>query len=295
MLEKDMEELIANYPEDFFPRKKLILKDRQRNFPGVGRFDLMFTDEHNTNILMELKARTAKYDDATQLAKYLDAMNAMGEKDILMWLIAPLIPNSVRDFLDRIGIEHSEIHIAEYRRIAKKYDHKLQSDSQQNIDLNRDKTPKQPQMLIGRNPNITFQGNYHSKIQAKYRAKRDSLYDVFNSGYNFLTSSENNNKDIWLGTSTNAHLYLRNNYLAYIVINNTALTFRARFNNQIYSGTVDKSGDMFASNFRKLILTQKGFENGWAIQRGENFSFTNSTPNEFFTSLIEYISKLSLE
>ena len=52
MLEKDMEELLSRYPQDFFPRKKLELRDRQRNFPGVGRFDLMFVDEHNTNILM---------------------------------------------------------------------------------------------------------------------------------------------------------------------------------------------------------------------------------------------------
>lgn len=40
MLEKQIEELIAKFPEEFFQRKKLVLKDRQKSFAGVGRFDL---------------------------------------------------------------------------------------------------------------------------------------------------------------------------------------------------------------------------------------------------------------
>ncbi len=54
-----------------------MLQERQGSFQGVGRFDLLFKDEFDTNILMELKARTAKYQDATQLAKYKDALTAL--------------------------------------------------------------------------------------------------------------------------------------------------------------------------------------------------------------------------
>ena len=136
--------------------------------------------------------------------------------------------------------------------------------------------------------------NNNSKIQENYRVRRDNLYSKFKYGYDFLTLLENNNNDIWLGTATNAHLYLRNNYLAYIVVNNDSLSFRARFNNQIYSGTIDKSREMFSSNFKELILAYNGFKNGWANQQGEFYIFTNSTPNEFFLSLIAYISKLNL-
>lgn len=295
MLEKDMEDLIAKYPNEFFPRKKLTLKDRQRTFSGVGRFDLMFTDEHNTDILMELKARTAKYEDASQLAKYLDAMKDLGEKNIVMWLVAPLIPNSVREFLDRIGIEYSEIHVAEYRRVAEKYKHKLQSDSQQEIDLNLPQPTKQFLSNSSKAHRNVSYVNFNSVIKPKYRTKRDQLFDIFNSGYNFLSTVEKNNKDIWLGTSTNAHLYFKHNYLAYIVVNNNTLSFRARFNNQIYYGTVDKSREMFSGKFRELIISHNGFQNGWAIQRGEFFSFSNSTPNEFFSALIEYVAKLNLK
>jgi hypothetical protein len=45
-----------------------------------------------------------------------------------MWLVAPQIPNSVREFLDRIGIEHSEIHEAQFRRVAERHDVKLDAE-----------------------------------------------------------------------------------------------------------------------------------------------------------------------
>jgi RecB family endonuclease NucS len=70
MLERDMENLIAAFPEDFFPGHKFVLTGRQQSFCGVGRFDLLFTDSYQTRVLMELKAVTAKYENATQLAKY---------------------------------------------------------------------------------------------------------------------------------------------------------------------------------------------------------------------------------
>jgi RecB family endonuclease NucS len=99
MNERDMEDLIAEYPEDFFPNRRFELKGRQKSFAKVGRFDLLFEDEFKTVILMELKAVTGKYEVATQLAKYKDELIARGEKHILMWLVAPQIPPSVREFI----------------------------------------------------------------------------------------------------------------------------------------------------------------------------------------------------
>ena len=113
MLERDMEDLIANYPEDFFPGRGFELRGRQGSFAGVGRFDLLFEDRFKTNILMEIKAVSARYEVATQLARYKDELRNRGTNDILMWLVAPQVPNPVREFLDRIGIEYSEIHVAE--------------------------------------------------------------------------------------------------------------------------------------------------------------------------------------
>jgi hypothetical protein len=128
MQERQMEELIAAYPEEFLPGHALVLKGRQQSFAGVGRFDLLFSDRYGTNVLMELKAVGARYDNADQLAKYKEALEAQGERNILMWLVAPSIPSAVREFLDRIGIEYSEIHEAQFRRVAERHGVSIPSD-----------------------------------------------------------------------------------------------------------------------------------------------------------------------
>ncbi len=132
MLERDMEELIASHPDDFFPGRGFEIKGRQKSFAGVGRFDLLFEDRFKTIILMELKAVPAKYEDATQLAKYKDELQSRGEKHILMWLVAPQLSNSVREFLDRIGIEYSEIHETEFRHVAERHGLPIRTQSRQN-------------------------------------------------------------------------------------------------------------------------------------------------------------------
>jgi len=113
-----MEDLIAAYPNEFFPRHKFTLQGRQGYFQESGRYDLLFVDEFGTQILMELKAVPAKYENATQLARYKDALREKSATNVQMWLVAPNIPRSVRDFLDQIGIEYTEIHEAEFRKVA---------------------------------------------------------------------------------------------------------------------------------------------------------------------------------
>ncbi len=59
-----MEELIATFPSGFLPRRQLVLKARQQSFSNVGRFDLLFEDEFQRKILMELKSTPARIEDA---------------------------------------------------------------------------------------------------------------------------------------------------------------------------------------------------------------------------------------
>ena len=133
MTEREMEDLLAQFPSDFFPRKTLVLKDRQKSFAGVGRFDLLFEDEFQRNILMELKARAARVDDADQLVRYKEELVRRGERNVLMWLVAPQISNTVRDFLDRFGIEHTEIHFAEFYQVAERNNVPLQANNEHHI------------------------------------------------------------------------------------------------------------------------------------------------------------------
>jgi len=79
---------------------------------------------------MELKARTAKYEDATQAARYKAELEQRGEKNVLMWLVAPHIPRSVCEFLDRIGIQYSEIHTVEFRNVAQRHGIQLATENE---------------------------------------------------------------------------------------------------------------------------------------------------------------------
>jgi hypothetical protein len=166
MIERDMEDLIANHPDDFFPGKGFNLQARQESFAGVGRFDLLFEDRFKTQILMELKAVPAKYEVATQLAKYKDELQDRGETHILMWLVAPNISQSVREFLDRIGIEYSEIHVSEFRCVAERHGEPIHSEAPRQAPpapgmkrsapvafANRQKLETRPQVDIG--PRVT--------------------------------------------------------------------------------------------------------------------------------------------
>lgn len=47
------------------------------------------------------------------------------------------VPNSVREFLDRIGIEYTEIHVAEFRRVAERRGFSIRSETQAAIVENR--------------------------------------------------------------------------------------------------------------------------------------------------------------
>jgi hypothetical protein len=149
-----MEELLARFPEEFFPRKVLRLKGRQEVFSGVGRFDLLFEDNFQSSILMELKAVTAKLDVAEQLVKYKQALDERGEKNIVMWLVAPLVPKHVADFLDRFGIEHTEIHEAEFRQVASKHGIVFESDTHSSESKDDKMTSKETQSKSGNTGNV---------------------------------------------------------------------------------------------------------------------------------------------
>src|SRR5690349_6528943 len=129
MIEREMEDLIAAHAEEFFPRHVLVLKGRQGTFAGVGRFDLLFEDAFENKILMELKAIPAKLEAAEQLVKYKQALEDKGERNVIMWLVAPVVPKPIADFLDRFGVEYTEVHEAQFRQVASRHDYRFASEA----------------------------------------------------------------------------------------------------------------------------------------------------------------------
>ena len=69
MLEKDMENLIANHPKDFFPNSNFILKGQQIQIGG--RFlDIVFSDKHNRTIIIEIKRGILSREASGQIIEY---------------------------------------------------------------------------------------------------------------------------------------------------------------------------------------------------------------------------------
>lgn len=303
MLEKEMEDLIANYPDDFFPRKQFKLIGRQKTFPGVGRFDLMFKDEFDTTILMELKARPAKYKDADQLAKYWNALTQQGQKGVIMWLVAPAIPFSVRDFLDRIGIEYTEIHEAEFRRVAERHDYSFASEKVFSLS---DPLDEAATTNMRNNARLEFNNNGKCRSKEEFEARLYLLKTTFPSAYKFLVDicDDPNFPEVYLGTVSNAHLYFRNCFLVYIQLNKVKtkpnfIRFSPKYHGSIDSGTIDRHEKLF-SRLPSLIGKFDGFQRKWARReksprnyRHPVYRFTDDTPSEFFDELLMLINTLN--
>ena len=286
MLEKDMEELIATNPKEFFPRNNFTLVGRQESFSGVGRYDLLFKDERETKILMELKARPAKYKDADQLAKYNDALKERGIKNIILWLVATNIPLSVREFLDNVGIEHTEIHENEYNRVAERIGYKfapIEIVNKVEYSLQNDKTYN----------NLSTRGNvmYRSKLTKDFRGSLEKMSNFFETAHTFLTEIGNGYHDgFWLSTSKNAHLYYKDAYYIYIKISLAKLELHSNFNGRIDSNSKDNSRKLFFGPIKEMITNLDGFNKDWANIYGDGIYLTNKTPSVFFEKLLELIS-----
>lgn len=294
MIESVMEELIAKYPMDFFPRKTLALTGRQGSFTGVGRFDLLFTDEHQTIILMELKARPAKYEDASQLAKYNDELKHQGNSNILMWLVATDIPNSVRDFLDRIGIEYSEIHESEYRQVAERHNEII--EPVESFVSDPEKSRSTQSRVSNHSSTVASRSSFRprSNISKEFRASSERLRTFFPIAFQFLSNIERRfNEGFWLSTSTNAHLYFQDSFLAYIKLSLDSILFSPFPHVQIVGATVDRHNLIFPEIFRRLTKDADGKMVSWARFNGDgSVIITKHASLEFFDKLLNEIKQV---
>jgi hypothetical protein len=171
MTEREMEDLIASHFAEFFPRRVLTLKGRQGVFAGIGRYDLLFEDQFKNSFVMELKAVPAKLEVGEQLVKYKQALEEKGEKNVIMWLVAPIVPKHVADFLDRFGVEHSEIHEAEFRQIAARHNHLFATESL--APKPNSSTPTVPAKVKVSDQEAGF---HEAMIEIYERAKRECKY-----------------------------------------------------------------------------------------------------------------------
>ncbi len=74
--------------------------------------------------------------------RYRDELKRNRHKNIVMWLVAPQIPTSVREFLDDKGIEYSEFHFGQFRRVAERHSFIIKSEAESSSQSGPSKVPE---------------------------------------------------------------------------------------------------------------------------------------------------------
>lgn len=67
--EKDIENLVALYPDEFFPKEKLKLISQQYVVKGK-RFDILFEDKHCRKVIVEIKLGILSRDASGQIVEH---------------------------------------------------------------------------------------------------------------------------------------------------------------------------------------------------------------------------------
>lgn len=124
MLEKDIENLIAKYPDEFFPTSGFQLVGQQIRL-GRCFADIIFKDKFDRNVIVEVKRGIFSRDASGQVMEYYGLLkNEEPDSIIELILCANIIPAERKKFLETIGIECKELGINRLNEIASKYNYK---------------------------------------------------------------------------------------------------------------------------------------------------------------------------
>jgi hypothetical protein len=124
MLEKDIENLIAKYPDEFFPSSGFKLIGQQVRL-GKCFADIIFEDKYNRKVIIEVKRGILSRDASGQVMEYYGLLkNEEPESIVELILCANIIPAERKTFLETIGIECKELGINRLNEIASKYNYK---------------------------------------------------------------------------------------------------------------------------------------------------------------------------
>lgn len=128
MLEKDIENLIARYPEEFFPNENFKLIGQQINVEG-RRLDILFEDKLKRKIIVEVKRGILTREASGQIAEYYGLLkNQNLNESYELILCANIIPKERKTFLETIGIDCKELGYTLITDIANKYDYSFLDD-----------------------------------------------------------------------------------------------------------------------------------------------------------------------
>lgn len=137
MLEKDIENLIAKYPDEFFPSSGFKLIGQQVRL-GKCFADIIFEDKYKRKIIIEVKRGILSRDAAGHVMEYYGLLkNEEPDSFVELILCANIIPAERRNFLETIGIECKELGINKLNEIASKYDYQYLDTKVSNVSENK--------------------------------------------------------------------------------------------------------------------------------------------------------------
>ena len=124
MLEKDIENLLARYPDEFMRLKGLKLVGQQVKLDSYFA-DIIFQDKSLNKIVVEVKRGILPRDAIPQIMDYYGVIKlTQPETNIKLIIIANVIPKERIILLsERLGIEFIEVPITKLIKIAKKYNY----------------------------------------------------------------------------------------------------------------------------------------------------------------------------
>ncbi|MBU2495185.1 MAG: DUF91 domain-containing protein [Candidatus Omnitrophica bacterium] len=152
MVEKDIENLLSLYPDEFFPKDGFKLKGQQTNIAG-RRVDIIFTDKYGRTIVLEIKQGVLTRDAAGQITEYYGLLKQENpNQNIELILCANIIPHERRIFLENAGIECKELPLSLIKEIAAKNNYRFADEYKESTweKISTVKRTKMPLKLTSR-------------------------------------------------------------------------------------------------------------------------------------------------
>lgn len=231
MLEKDIENLIAKYPEEFFPNEGFNLINQQENVEGK-RIDILFEDKYKRKIIVEVKRGILTREASGQIAEYYGLLKEKDQsQNIELILCANIIPKERKTFLETIGIDCKELGVKPITDLAKRYNYKFLDDHSNFDNLSDEDTkPSQPKEV----DDVELTSNDENPSVWIFQAN-PNRYDILNA----LSDKEIGNNIHWLV----------NQYKTKIHKNHLALIWMSGKDSGIYAITRIESEPMILSEY----------------------------------------------
>lgn len=135
--ERQIEDVFEIYHEDLLePGLQLI--SRQHIFNNGRRADLIFLDQEQRKLVVELKRNAVTRTDVGQLIEYRGIMD---EENPRIVLVAPIIPLSIKKAFEHFGIEYLEFSLPQIGKL-------LDQIATSNLDTEKKKPAIQPREII---------------------------------------------------------------------------------------------------------------------------------------------------